>query len=634
VTQSTVKISVVIAAYRSGNGIDRVIESLDAQTLPASEFEVIVIDDGSPDDTFQRLQALAATRPYLTVDRIENSGWPSRPRNVGTRLARGEYVLFMDHDDSLYPDALRRAYEYAHEAGADLLNVKESKTSDAWWCLPAMADGNAPEIKAEARIDRMLPMVPHKVYRRRFLLDNDIRFPEGRRMLWEDIYFNIEAYAKAERIAVLADTPVYLWHASDSNNSATYGPREEEFWDRLDDLLGFIDRTLGGPGLESARRAALLHQYRGRVLRRLGRALIGASAEEADRAIRRARDVQERFIDPEWESVLGVFEWPRSHLLRAGRGDLLKLLHTSYTAIKGRTAATRVEWRDGVLDLDLESRWLGADGEPLRFDTAGDRLLLRLPPALVEALPPERLDVTDAVPRFVFRVGVKARDEKVTWQLFPHDFHVSVDPFDDATTGLTIHSRNRFDPATCALGAPVADTVWDAVAVTRWDGLSRAGSVNSAIEPQPALLDGRPGVAYRNKSGKLSIDLAQRLHSVARDGLRGGPLPATETGFALPLPGVSVHGHTDLAQTVTIGDVTHRGRLVGDPDGARVQLNGRPVPGRVGFAVGDETHPTRVRIAIDEAGARLVDLPSQREDTAWSRLQGWARKLVRRPSNG
>ena len=66
--------SVVIATYQPGEGLDRVLASLDAQTLPQDEFETVVIDDGSPDDTFARLTEAAATRPNLHVRRIENSG--------------------------------------------------------------------------------------------------------------------------------------------------------------------------------------------------------------------------------------------------------------------------------------------------------------------------------------------------------------------------------------------------------------------------------------------------------------------------------------------------------------------------------------------------------------------------------
>ena len=124
-TQQAPKVSVIIAAYRPGEAVHRVIDSLDAQTLPQDEFEVIFVDDGSPDDTYARLQGFAATRPNMQVYRIENSGWPSRPRNVGIGHARGEYVLFMDHDDSLFPDGLRRAYEYAKLNGADVLSPRK-----------------------------------------------------------------------------------------------------------------------------------------------------------------------------------------------------------------------------------------------------------------------------------------------------------------------------------------------------------------------------------------------------------------------------------------------------------------------------------------------------------------------------
>jgi glycosyltransferase involved in cell wall biosynthesis len=67
----------------------------------AADFEVIFVDDGSPDDTWRRLQQIRDSHANVRLERIEHSGWPSRPRNVGLALAQGEYVLFMDHDDEL-----------------------------------------------------------------------------------------------------------------------------------------------------------------------------------------------------------------------------------------------------------------------------------------------------------------------------------------------------------------------------------------------------------------------------------------------------------------------------------------------------------------------------------------------------
>ena len=87
-------------------------------------------------------------------------------------------------------------------------------------------------------------MVPHKLYRRAMLIDNDIHFPEGPRVLWEDWYINVDAYPPREDGSVLADTPVYLWHASDTNSSHSFSRAGPDFWDRLEQMMEFVDVTL------------------------------------------------------------------------------------------------------------------------------------------------------------------------------------------------------------------------------------------------------------------------------------------------------------------------------------------------------------------------------------------------------
>lgn len=186
VTVSTPKVSVIIATYCSGEGLQRVIDSLDAQTLPQDEFETIFVDDGSPDDTYAALQKLASTRANMKVLRIENSGWPSRPRNVGMQHATGDYLFFMDHDDSLYPDGLRRAHEFAVETDADIVSTKESKTNDSWWGMSSLTQGNTSHVKRHGGIWLLLPLVPHKLYRRSLIEERHILFPDGRAVLWED----------------------------------------------------------------------------------------------------------------------------------------------------------------------------------------------------------------------------------------------------------------------------------------------------------------------------------------------------------------------------------------------------------------------------------------------------------------
>ena len=391
------RVSVIVAAYKPGDGFDRVIGSLDAQTLPQDEFELIVVDDGSPDDTFERLSALAATRPNMRVEQIENSGWPSRPRNVGTDLARAPYVLFMDHDDSLYPDALRRLVEYADEHGADVVNAKESQTRGIWWGTAPFRHGNIPNIVPGGDIHQLMPMIPHKLFRKAFLEEHGIRFPRGGAQLWEDIFFNVEAWRHAKVISLLADTPAYLWHLTEANNSSTYGPGGMEFWNRLDVLYEFIDRTLDGDEFARARQDEFLHQWRSRALKRFSKLAGTATEERTLRTLPRAQSLQARYIPVEQEPLLGMITRPHSELVRTGRIDLLGRMWQPTRSSRREFTASNVEWRDGALHADVVARWVGADRKPSAScsATAGSSATCRRTSS--RPCPPEAIDVTDTL---------------------------------------------------------------------------------------------------------------------------------------------------------------------------------------------------------------------------------------------
>ena len=176
-TVSRLKVSIIVPTYRSGAGLDRVIASLDSQSMPQSDFESVFVDDGSPDDTLARLVALAQERPNMRVTSIPPSGWPSRPRNLGLQMARGTYVVFMDHDDELYPTGLEDAWSFAARHALDALTAKETKTSSRFFTWGAFLSDVAPP---EPRRPLLLsPMTPHKMYRREYLLEHAIESPRG-----------------------------------------------------------------------------------------------------------------------------------------------------------------------------------------------------------------------------------------------------------------------------------------------------------------------------------------------------------------------------------------------------------------------------------------------------------------------
>jgi glycosyltransferase involved in cell wall biosynthesis len=97
------KVTVVIAAYNAETFLQETLDSVFKQCL--REIEVVVVDDGSTDRTPQILRSLSD--PRLTVLRQQNGG-VSAARNAGLAVASAPYVFFLDADDILAPDALRR----------------------------------------------------------------------------------------------------------------------------------------------------------------------------------------------------------------------------------------------------------------------------------------------------------------------------------------------------------------------------------------------------------------------------------------------------------------------------------------------------------------------------------------------
>ncbi len=97
-------VSAVIPTYNRGSVVGRAVASVRAQTYP--DIEIIVIDDGSTDDTISRLRALG--EPRLSIHRTPVNAGASAARNRGIAEARGELIAFLDADDEWLPDKTAR----------------------------------------------------------------------------------------------------------------------------------------------------------------------------------------------------------------------------------------------------------------------------------------------------------------------------------------------------------------------------------------------------------------------------------------------------------------------------------------------------------------------------------------------
>lgn len=545
------KVSVVVATYSPGTGLDRLVRSLDAQTLPADEFEVIFVDDGSPDDTVERLGAIAATRPNVRVERIENSGWPSRPRNIGTDLARGEYVLFMDHDDELYPDALRAAVEFAHACGSDVVNGKEARTHDPAWALGTYLADSAQDVGREDA-HPLVPMNPHKLYRTAFLREHGIRFREGRRVLWEDIFFNVEVAAHAETISTLASVPFYHWVQTTGSGSTTFLRSDPAWWDHLEQVLESIEQHLGHDTLQG--RQLRRHQYGTRILGAFVPAFLKRPEPERQLIERRARELQTRFTDAADDLALDRGAQVVAAALRSGDSEVLALAAAAAGTDRfDQPTLVGAEWVDGQLVLRARAATTKRlpNGGTFRLDdgrvlAASDELLDALARvdddregAGLDVDVAGELDATTAV------FAARGRGSRIAWTTPSEVVERALRPVAGDEARFELVANGRVDVRAGAT-PPLDDQVWDLFLRIDRVGRLQQPRLRSAIRALPALVDGRAAVAYTNRDGVLSLDLAGRVASLF-DGATPAEVLQTVTTpdgvtVTLVLPDVPVSG--------------------------------------------------------------------------------------------
>ena len=498
------KISVIVPVFNPGPHIDRLIDSLARQTMPSEDFEAVFVDDGSTDDTPARLDRLAAERTNVSVIHQENSGWPGKPRNVGLEASSGEYVFFSDHDDWFGIEALERLYAMARRVDADIVIGKMVGHNRG---VPGELFRRTVDRATLADTPLIDSLTPHKLFRKRFLDDHSLRFPEGKRRL-EDHVFVVAAYFAAQTIAVLADYPCYHHISREDASNAGFT--------RIDppSYYGYVRETLAiveGHTEPGALRDRLLRRFlRQEMLGRLsGKQFLRQDAEYQRVLHGEVRRLIQERIPTTVDDGLPGQQRLLAAVVRHGDLDDVIELTTWSVGVRLDVELRRVRWRAGALDLEVQGR-LHADGGPL-VRRRGDRLVLACPAAgKAGAILP---DVTVDLKRARAQVVVKLRNDGT-------DVRTSgtqrVDVLPDGS--LAVSLSTALDPQTAAAGAPLKAGVWDIsarVAALGWalqrrvpaDGSVAAyGGLAAVLGGTPRLAVGYATVPHQN----LSLDLLGR----------------------------------------------------------------------------------------------------------------------------
>lgn len=177
-----VKISVIVPVYNCAGLLPRAVYSILMQEL--SEFEVIIVNDGSTDDTSKVCAELAANDMRVRVINKENGG-VSSARNAGIDASRGEYVMFVDADDAIRYGAFEHMYDKTSDfvlAGFEKVEGNSVKES---YCPPKDCSYHGKD-QISSFFDAVLPRrntyilnsACFKLFRRSLLVENGIRFME------------------------------------------------------------------------------------------------------------------------------------------------------------------------------------------------------------------------------------------------------------------------------------------------------------------------------------------------------------------------------------------------------------------------------------------------------------------------
>lgn len=209
-------ISVIIPAYNTQAYIESCLDSVTRQSLPARFFEIIVIDDGSSDNTSALVKNYAGTHAHIKLITHDRNQGLSAARNTGIRTATGEFVVFVDSDDMIRRDALEILFNQMNANNSDVV-VGDYLYLTNSLCLLGYFTRRLPPYDNNLEsflIGSLRYPAVCILFRRSWLLENNLFFKEG--ILHEDVLFLSQVVRRAQDITIAHEALYYYIQHNDS----------------------------------------------------------------------------------------------------------------------------------------------------------------------------------------------------------------------------------------------------------------------------------------------------------------------------------------------------------------------------------------------------------------------------------
>lgn len=229
------KLSIIVPVYNMvANGkLEYCIRSIAAQTC--EDFEIIAVDDASTDNSYELLQELQ--KEFFEILKIHRSSENLRQggaRNIGIKMAKGEWLGFIDSDDWIAPQMYQKMLEKADETGADVVGCNYSICYEQSMQIGITIQNNNDRQTGVLDEEKYKELVLNpgsmviKIYRREIVLDKKLFFPEH--IFYEDNAMSALWMLQAKHFERVAE-PFYYYYQV--NNSTVHHVSKEKCEDRM-----------------------------------------------------------------------------------------------------------------------------------------------------------------------------------------------------------------------------------------------------------------------------------------------------------------------------------------------------------------------------------------------------------------
>ena len=229
------KISIILPIHNMEKYLRKTLESIEMQTIGLENLEVIMINEASSDGSKLIIDEYAHKyENFIAFHLPKSSGTPGKPRNIGIEMASGDYIMFIDHDDFYSDDACEILYNKISKEGVDIVSGIYNFVHDT--DIKPLHDKRIFENKSEFKVKNIAekeelltlpPVVWSKIFKRSFIMDNNLRFPVG--VLAEDLIFLSTALLKANGIIFL-DHAIYNYRVLVKDGESSLSQRRDINW--------------------------------------------------------------------------------------------------------------------------------------------------------------------------------------------------------------------------------------------------------------------------------------------------------------------------------------------------------------------------------------------------------------------